>query len=77
MKKLTLIARHVKLLCGKIILVRSSDTDVLIILIALVGSMSVKDVMMDFGYGNTRRYIDISGIAENLIKLRHASLRLC
>ena len=57
-----------KLLCGKSILVRSSDTDVLIILIALVGRMSVKDVIMDFGSGNTRRYIDISGIAENLNK---------
>ena len=64
----TVIARHVKLLCGKSILVRSSDTDVLIILLALVGRLALKDVKMDYGSGNTRRYIDVSGIAENLNK---------
>ena len=62
----TLLARHARLLCGKSMLVRSSDTDVLIILIALVGRLSMNDVFMDFGAGNTRRYINISGIAEAL-----------
>ena len=64
----TVIAHHGKVLCGKSILVRSSDTDVLIILLALVGRLALKDVKMDYGSGNTRRYIGVSGIAENLDK---------
>ena len=49
-------------------LVRSPDTDVLIILIALVGRLSAQNVIVDFGYGNTRRFISISGIFETLNK---------
>ena len=65
----TLIALHAKQLCGKSLLVRSSDTDVLIILIALlISRLSTQNVIVDFGYGNTRRFISISGIVETLNK---------
>ena len=64
----TLIALHAKQLCEKSLLVRSSDTDVLIILIALVCRLSAQNVIVDFGHGNTRRFISVSGIVETLNK---------
>ena len=67
----TLLAFHTAGLNGSII-VRASDTDILVILIGMLGrhmgtpSQSAMRIIMDYGSGNERRYIDISSIAGTL-----------
>ena len=54
-------------------MVQASDTDVLVILVGMIGRDSAEDVavnyrrvIMDCGSGNTRRYIDVSSIQAKL-----------
>ena len=56
----TLIAFHVKKIYGGNVLVRSSDTNVLILLLGLVGKSNDLSVIIDYGHGNHRRYINVS-----------------
>ena len=48
------------------VLVRLSDTDVLVLLVSLAEKKSDAYFMMDYGSGNTRGFIDASGIAKTL-----------
>ena len=57
-----LIAFHVKAVTDNI-LVRSTGTDVLVILLGLVGRSEGIEVIMDYGSSNNSRYIDVSHIA--------------
>ena len=59
----TLIAFHVKKIYGGNVLVRSSDTNVLILLLGLVSRSNDLSVIMDYGHGNHRRYINVSHLA--------------
>ena len=69
----TLIAFHVYNISGKVI-VRSSGTDVLVILVGLVPKMSESSmIVMDFGSGNNRRLINVSDISNELEK-KHSGL---
>lgn len=66
----TLIAFHVANITGNVI-VRASDTDVLVILVGAIGQKrpevrSTNKIIMDCGMGNYRRYIDVTGIANHL-----------
>ena len=66
----TLVAFHVVNIDGNI-LVRSSDTDVLVITIGLLGSLHCASaistqVIMDCSEGNSRRYINVSETVKNL-----------
>jgi hypothetical protein len=66
----TLITFHAANTTGDII-VRATDTDVLIILLGYLGRMrpemrSMINIIMDCGMGNNRRYININHIAEKL-----------
>ena len=54
-------------------MVRSSDTDVLVILIGLIGRSDCMSLVMDYGSGNHRRYIDVSLIAARLEE-KHSGL---
>ena len=62
----TLIAFHAQKIQRGTILVRSTDTDVLVILTSLVGRSDGMSLIMDFGSGNHRRYINVSHIADRL-----------
>lgn len=67
----TLIAFHVENISSSAVLVRASDTDVLIILIGLLGRKLPEErtrstIIMDCGSGNSRRYIDVSNIVDVL-----------
>lgn len=67
----TLIAFHLEKTSGSMALVRASDTDILIILIGILGNQdpevrSSKNVFMDCGIGNSRRYINVTNIVEVL-----------
>ena len=67
----TLIAFHVANITEKDILVRASDTDVLVILIGALGQKrpevrSMTNIIMDCGTGNDRRFINVTNIAETL-----------
>lgn len=59
----TLIAFHAREISDGNILVRSSDTDVFIILLGLCGRSTGMNIIMDYGSGNNRRYIDVSNVA--------------
>ena len=53
------------------VLVRASDTDVLVILLGMLGKQaenngSYMQIFMDFGSGNSRRHIDVTKIASTL-----------
>ena len=61
----TLLIFHATTLSGNI-LVRSSDTDVLVLLVSLAKNKTESNFVMDYGSGNTRRYIDASSIARAL-----------
>ena len=70
----TLIALHASQEEGDII-VRSSDTDVLVKLIHMIGRDQEEEkpikygrIVMDYGAGNNRRYIDLMSIHKNLEK---------
>ena len=62
----TLIAFHVRRIHSVTIMVRSTDTDVLVILIGLIGRSDYMSLIMDYGSGNHRRYINVSLIAARL-----------
>lgn len=67
----TLIAFHVENISSSAVLVRASDTDVLIILIGLLGRKLPEErtrskIIMDCGSGNSRQYIDVSNIVDVL-----------
>ena len=70
----TLIAFHAANACGNVV-VRASDTDVLVILLGMIGrhmelptEPSYSHIAMDCGTGNNRRHINISAIASALEK---------
>ena len=69
----TLMAFHAAKTQGKNTLVRSTDTDVLVILIGLAGRIDNISLIMDYGSGNHRRYINISLIATKLEEI-HSGL---
>ena len=56
----TLIAFHAHIILRGNILVRSTDTDVVIILLGLSGRSEGINIIMDYGSGNNRRYIGVS-----------------
>ncbi|XP_041481075.1 uncharacterized protein LOC121428475 [Lytechinus variegatus] len=67
----TLVAFHVNNITSKNIMVRASDTDILVILIASLGQLrpevrSAKLIIMDCGMGNNRRFINVSNITDVL-----------
>ena len=67
----TLIGFHLRKLTSSTVLVRASDTDVLVILIGLIGNQrpelrSMATVIMDYGTGNNRRYINVTDIVNAL-----------
>ena len=71
----TLIAFHIANSQADNVVVRASDTDVLIILVAMLGKLrpevrSTKNVMIDSGTGNTRRVINVSNITDVLEELK-------
>lgn len=66
----TLIVFHFANITGDVI-VRASDTDVLVILIGALGQQrpevrSMRSVIMDCGMGNDRRYINVTNICDSL-----------
>ena len=67
----TLIAFHIANITAEHVIVRASDTDVLVILIGAIGQESpddrtMADIIMDCGMGNSRRYINVTNIADVL-----------
>ena len=62
----TLVAYHANKAHEGSILVRSTDTDVLVILIGIAGRSRRRNRIIDYGSGNHRRYIDVSNIAAIL-----------
>ena len=67
----TLTAFHLENTSGNRIILRASDTDVLIILIGVLGNQCPevrysKNVFMDCGSGNSRRYINVTSIVNVL-----------
>ncbi len=70
----TLLAFHAYR-CAGTILIRSSDTDVLTILVGLAPKMpETSTMMMDFGSANNRRLINITNISK---QLEHLQPGLC
>ena len=68
----TLIPFHVSRVTHNVV-VRASDTDVLIILIGYFAKQLQKDsrsIIMDCGIGNHRRYIDVNSIVNGLENLQ-------
>ena len=64
----TLIAFHANNISTGNILVRFTDTDVFIILLGLYGRSEGINIIMDYGSGNHRRYIDVTKLADILEK---------
>ena len=62
----TLVAFHAKQAPERNILVRSTDTYVLVILLRLAGRSRESNVILDYDSGNHRRYIAVSNIAAIL-----------
>ncbi len=62
----TLLAFHTNSISSGTILVRSTDTDVLIILLGLAGRSEGINIILDYGSGNHRRYIGVSKLAATL-----------
>ena len=62
----TLIAFHIRSIGSGNVLVRSNDTDVVVILLHLAGNSHETNIILDYGSGNHRRYIDISQLAITL-----------
>ena len=65
----TLVAFHAKQAPEGNILIRSTDTDVLVILLGLAGRSRESYIILDNGSGNHRRYIVVSKIAAILNEL--------
>ena len=64
----TLIPFHTFKINGKVV-IRSSDTDVVVILVALSSEMvHTSEIVMDFGSANHRRHINITSISKELEK---------
>ena len=62
----TFLAFYTSSISSGTILVRSTDTDVFIILLGLSGRSEGIDVILDYGSGNHRRYIGVSELAAIL-----------
>ena len=62
----TLIAFHIRSIGSGNVLVRSNDTDVVVMLSHLAGNLDETNIILDYGSGNHRRYIDISQLAITL-----------
>ena len=67
----TLIAFHVANISDRNVVVRASDTDVSVILIGALGNQrrevrATTNIMMDWGTGNSRRFINLSDITDVL-----------
>ena len=62
----TLIAFHIQSIGSGNVLVRSNDTDVVVILLHLAGNLDETNIILDYGSGNHRRYINISQLAITL-----------
>ena len=67
----TLIAFHIANITAGNVIVRASDTDVLVILIGALGQQrrevrAMANIIMDYGMGNSRRYINVTNIADVL-----------
>ena len=67
----TLLAFHANSISSGTIMVRSTDTDVLIILLGLAGRSEGINIILDYGSGNHHRYI---GVSERLPYLKRNSL---
>ena len=70
----TLIAFHTANLSEEDVIVRASDTDVLVILIGAIGrqvesNRSLPNIIMDCGMGNRRRNINVTNITDVLEEL--------
>ena len=59
----TLVAFHAKQSPEGNILIRSTDTDVQVILLGLAGRSRESNIILDYGSGNHRRYIVVLNIA--------------
>ena len=67
----TLIVFHIANITAEHVIVRASDTDFLVILIGANGQerpddRTMADIIMDCGMGNSRRYINVTNIADVL-----------
>ena len=65
----TLIAFHINNISSQNIMVRASDSDVLVILIGVLGQLPPEErplIIMDCGAGHNRRYISVTNIANKL-----------
>ena len=62
----TLVAFHAKQAPERNILIRSTDTDVLVILLGLAGRSRESIIILDYGSGNHRQYIVVSNISAIL-----------
>ena len=62
----TLFAFHANSISSGTIMVRSIDTDVLIILLGLAGRSEGINIIIDYESGNHRRYIGVSELAAIL-----------
>jgi hypothetical protein len=62
----TLIAYHVNKIPSGTVVVRSSDTDVVVILTSLAARKPDLAIFMDYGQSDSRRFIDVSSIACSL-----------
>ena len=61
-----LLAFHANSISSGTIMVRSTDTDVLIILLGLAGRSEGINIILDYGSGNHHRYIGVSELAAIL-----------
>ena len=67
----TLIAFHLENIISNVVLIRASDTDVLVVLIGILGNKNKEErtrstIIMDCGSGNSRHYINVSNIVNVL-----------
>ena len=69
----TLIAYHAKNISTGHIVVRSTDTDVLIVLLGLTQRTGSINIIMDYGSGNNWRYINVSEITD-VLERKHPGL---
>lgn len=74
----TLMAFHIKNIRENNIIVRASDTDVLVILIGALGNLQQAaqprgKILFDCGMGNSRRYINVSNIVS-VLEAKHPDL---
>ena len=70
----TLVAFHAKQSPEENILIRSTDTDVLVILLGLAGRSRESNIILGYGSGNHRRYKVVSNIAA-ILNQKQAGMR--